>query len=88
MSKEVYIVLESWESYNDSICEVFDAICDMSQKNFATAILLKSISSLIEKRFTVWQQLQSFGFTDINQARVALIRENERRERSKTIKEE
>ncbi len=87
MSKEIYVALESWEGFNDNICEIADTIQEFSSKDYVTATLLQSFACLVEQRFTVWQKLQQFGFSDINQARAALVRfrENERREHSNIV---
>lgn len=88
MDKQVYIALENWESYNDSIYEILDTVQEFSTKNFVTATLLQELTRLVEERFVAWQKIQAFGFTGVTQARAALWRENERREQSHELSKE
>lgn len=78
MDKQLYIALENWESYNESINDVSEAIQALSTKEFAAATLIQELARLVEERFTVWRQVEKFGFTNIWQAREALWREKER----------
>lgn len=73
MSKEIYLVLEEWETLNDSVGQTADAIQELSKHNYAIATLLQSYSSLVEQRLELWQRLQQFGFNSLNQARYAFF---------------
>ena len=82
MDKQLYIMLENWESYNENINDISEAIQAISTKEFAAATLIQELARLVEERFTIWQQVEKFGFTNIWQARAALWRENERLEQA------
>ena len=88
MDKQVYIALENWETYNDSIIEIFDTIQEFSTKDIVTATLLQELTRLVEQRCAIWQKIQGFGFADSTQARAAFCRENERREQNHELSKE
>ena len=80
MSKETYFKLESWESCNDLVCEITDAIQELSTKSYATAVLISSLEKLVEERFTIGQKLQAEGIVEVNQIHAAFLRETANRE--------
>ena len=71
MSKEIYLAVEEWETLNENVCQVADAIQELSKHDFATATLLQSYSTLVEQRFELWQQLRQLGFNSFNQIHAA-----------------
>ncbi|MBR3747839.1 MAG: hypothetical protein IKN27_12850 [Selenomonadaceae bacterium] len=80
MDKKIYIALENWEDFNNSINDISEALQALSTKAVSTALLVQELARLVEGRCAVWQQIQDFGFTGVWQARAAFIRETERRE--------